>query len=278
MLTLFAVPKAFRGHAGTIQRNALRSWRRTLPDAQILLLGDDPGVAAAADSVNAEHVKTIAVSRMGTPLLSDALGQACALASHRTIAYVNADLILLDDFRAAVGRLPNTPVLLVGESRDVQIDTPVAFDAIDVDDQLDALWRAGASRGPFALDYFVFTRGLYADMPPFVVGRARFDNWLVWRALSQRAVVIDGSDAIRSLHQAHDHLHVPGPATEKRPRGGAESRENQRLAGWRRYVHLHGLYDCTHTMSADGIHERPWRRAALLRQLVRRARLKLSGR
>jgi hypothetical protein len=278
VLTVFAVPKAFRDHAGMIQRNALHSWRQALPDAQIILLGDDPGVAEAARAIGAEHVHPLAVSRLGTPLLSDAFRKAQDAARFDTLLYVNADIILRRDLQTAVCRLPAPPFLMVGESRDVPIHTTLAFDDDGLDLRLDALWRTAPSRGPFALDYFVFSRGLFDGMPPFVVGRARFDNWLVWKARDVGATVIDGSAAIRSLHQAHDYQHVPGPASEKRPQGGAESRENQRLAGWPRLVHLRGLYDCTHVLTPEGLRERPWVRAALLRQLVLRARLKLSGR
>jgi len=41
MLTLFTVPKAFVGHIGLIQRNAIRSWQACVPDAQIMLFGCD---------------------------------------------------------------------------------------------------------------------------------------------------------------------------------------------------------------------------------------------
>ena len=30
------------------------------------------------------------------------------------------------------------------------------------------------------IDYFAFPRGQYHDLPPFVIGRPGYDNWLVW--------------------------------------------------------------------------------------------------
>ncbi len=50
MLTLFSIPKAFDGHLGTIQRNAVRSWTSLGPGVQVVLVGDEPGVAAGARS------------------------------------------------------------------------------------------------------------------------------------------------------------------------------------------------------------------------------------
>ena len=278
MLTLFAVPKSFRGHTGIIQLNALRSWRKILPDAQILLLGDDEGVAQLARAEGIEHVAGVAVSEWGTPLLSDVFRRAHDLARFPRMAYVNADIVLLGDFRDAVGRLPSGSVLMVGQSREVGIDSPISFTDGHTEQDLVEQWRSAPSRGPFALDYFVFSRDLFRDLPPFVVGRARFDNWLVWSALNQHAVVMDASDVVRSIHQSHGHQHIPGHPRERRPLGGQESRHNQRLAGWGCYLHLRGVYDCTHTLTPDDIVTRPHLRAAFLRQFLLRAWLKLRGR
>lgn len=49
MLTIFSIPKAFNGHIGDIQRNAINSWTRLQPECEILLLGDDEGTGKAAD-------------------------------------------------------------------------------------------------------------------------------------------------------------------------------------------------------------------------------------
>ena len=46
--TFFAMPKAFRGHVGMIQRNAIGSWLRLTPRPEILLFGDDEGIAEFA--------------------------------------------------------------------------------------------------------------------------------------------------------------------------------------------------------------------------------------
>ena len=35
----------------------------------------------------------------------------------------------------------------------------------------------------YYIDYFVFSRGLYLKkIPPLVIGRVFWDNWLIWRA------------------------------------------------------------------------------------------------
>jgi hypothetical protein len=48
VLTLFTVPKPFRGHIGDVQRNAIESWRALREDVQVVLVGDEEGVEQAA--------------------------------------------------------------------------------------------------------------------------------------------------------------------------------------------------------------------------------------
>jgi 5,10-methylene-tetrahydrofolate dehydrogenase/methenyl tetrahydrofolate cyclohydrolase len=48
MLTFFGVPKAFRGHTGIIQRNAIGSWARLGRGSRVVLFGDEEGTAEVA--------------------------------------------------------------------------------------------------------------------------------------------------------------------------------------------------------------------------------------
>jgi len=73
MLTIFTIPKAFEGHIGIIQRNAIGSWSRLGCD--VILCGDDPGVSEAAKEVGATHIPDIDRNDYGTPLLSSAFAK-----------------------------------------------------------------------------------------------------------------------------------------------------------------------------------------------------------
>ena len=68
MLTIFALPKAFHGHFGVIERNAITSWTRLQPKPEIILFGDDEGTANIADKLGLQHVLNI--SAMNSALLS----------------------------------------------------------------------------------------------------------------------------------------------------------------------------------------------------------------
>src|SRR6266851_2094454 len=48
ILTIFSAPKAFSGHVGIIQENAIRSWLSLKPTPKIILFGDDAATAGFA--------------------------------------------------------------------------------------------------------------------------------------------------------------------------------------------------------------------------------------
>jgi hypothetical protein len=245
VLTLFSIPKAFKGHVGEIQVNAIRSWR-ALPDVQVLLVGDEAGVRDAAAELGVEHLGGVSVSDRGTPRLNDAFRLVERAATAPLRCFVNADVALLDDFVPAVAavRLASVSFLIIGKTIDVEVDAGLMLDERPARDRLAAdARREGRSRGATAIDYFVYTPGLFDPMPGFVVGRARFDNWLVWKGRHE-GIVVDATDAILGVHQHHDYGHVPGGQDEAH--FGEEAARNFELAGGKN--HLFTIYDASHRL------------------------------
>jgi hypothetical protein len=78
-LTIFAIPKAFRGHIAVIQRNAIASWTRMNPRPEVILFGTDEGTAEVAAEFGVRHVPTVQRNQWGTPLVSDLFSQAQAI-------------------------------------------------------------------------------------------------------------------------------------------------------------------------------------------------------
>jgi hypothetical protein len=70
---------------------------------------------------------------------------------------------------------------------------------------------------------------MYGRVPPFAIGRAWFDNWLVWRAGELGAAVVDATTAVTAIHQRHEYMHVSGG--QDGAYKGPEAMENLRLAG-----------------------------------------------
>jgi hypothetical protein len=246
VLTIFSVPKAFEGEIGQIQGNAVRSWSE-LP-GEVVLVGDERGVAEVAAEVGAVHVGGVATTDHGTPRLDDAFARVERLARHPMRCFVNADIVLFEDAPAAAAATLEhaRAFLLVGETIDLAVSSDVIAPA-----EREAL-RAqardeGRTRGATAIDYFIFTPDLFGPIPPFAVGRARFDNWLVWRA-RQNAIVVDGTEAILAVHQRHDYGHLAGG--QDAAHFGPEAERNLNLAGGKR--RLYTINDASHRLTADG--------------------------
>ena len=127
MLTILTIPKPFQGTIGLIQRNAILSWTRLEPSCEVILLGDEEGVREFAGEYDLRHLPAIENNEFGTPLLSSAFELGQAAATFETLAYVNADIILMSDFAEAVSRVDLPNQLLVGRRWDAVIDEAIDF-------------------------------------------------------------------------------------------------------------------------------------------------------
>jgi hypothetical protein len=256
-LTLFTLPKPFLdAHVSLIQRNALESWRLLGPDVEVLVLGDDAGVAETAAEYGALHVGNAKTNERGTPLLDWAFREAAARGSGELLCYVNADIVLLEDFLVALRRLPGE-FLAIGQRWDCGIDSPIDFanEHAPLAEWARKNCRLDLGRGS---DYFAFRNGTDFGLPPFAVGRPGWDNWMIGRALELGLPLIDLTPSTTVIHQNHDYGHVAeakGVAWE-----GPEADRNRRLGGLDRYIP--STSNATHLLTADGL-----RRARTLRHL-----------
>ena len=58
------------------------------------------------------------------------------------------------------------------------------------------------------IDYFVYPRGMFGEIPQFALGRWYWDNWLVYRARRLGGALIDASACVMAIHQNHDYRHI----------------------------------------------------------------------
>ncbi len=240
MLTFLTSPKPFRGHIGIIQRNAIQSWKLVHPGAEVIIFGDEEGAEEAARGLGVRHMPRVKRNALGTPYLASILDGARELTGSALLCYVNCDIILLSDFRAALERLEvlNSSFLMAGQRWDTEVTEPLDFSRSDWQDVLrQRAFTANRRRAPRWIDYFVFSRDLYAQkIPPLVIGRAGFDNWMMWYARSAGAHVIDASQVVAAIHQNHDYSHHP--EGEKGIYEGEEVRQNVAYMQGGRYATL----------------------------------------
>jgi hypothetical protein len=252
MLSLFTIPKPFAGEISRLQYNALGSWRACAPDADIILLGDDDGVAECARAMGASHIPDIKRNEWGTPRVDDCFLRAEQAARHDLVCYINADILLTGDFFAAVARLQkiHAPFLAVSQRWDLEVS-----DTIDFRDPHwePALKKDAQLRGQFhslsGIDYFLYRKGFWKKIPPFGVGRTMWDNWFIYEARARHALVIDATPSVRIIHQNHDYGHHP--AGWKGVWEGPEAMRNQELAGG--LEHYFTIEDATHWLTPAGL-------------------------
>jgi hypothetical protein len=261
MLTILTTAKPFKGHNGTIQRNALQSWKLLDRGAEIIVFGNDEGAAEACAALDIRHEPNVERTGSGAVLVNAMFARAQAIARHEVVCYVNCDIVLMGDFLRAVERVKaaHPAFLMVGQRWDVDITEPLEFDQHDWQARLvDLVRKHGKQRPGDWIDYFAFSRGLYgADIPPFAIGRTSWDNWLVWKILDSKKPVVDASPAVIAVHQNHDYTHhVEGARGVWK---GEEARRNYELAGGP--THLGTIDDATVILEVGGLrrnYKRHW--------------------
>jgi hypothetical protein len=268
MLTIFTIPKPFHGHIATIQRNAALSWKYSNLQPQIILLGDEVGVADFAREQNLAHIPKIARNEFGTPLMSDAFVQARTLASHDILIYINADIILLPNFVEAVIKASQRfdRFLAVSKRINIDISSPIDFHASWESD----LRKNIADHGKFApdscIDLFAFPKSSFERIPDFAIGRLWFDHWFIRAARKEGLPVVELSPFSPLIHQNHDYSHVTGGLDAIWV--SKETQQNLKLYG--KVLHDYTLADATHQLLPEGkfAELQPYKRSQPLRYFI----------
>jgi hypothetical protein len=249
MLTIFALPKPFKGHFGLIQRNAISQWTRLRPRPEILLFGDEEGTAETAQEFGVRHVPEVMRNGYGTPLVSDLFEKVHVLASNDILCYVNADIMLLGNFMKAVQQVSawRDRFLMVGRRTNVDLDEPSIYASREQETRLLALViDQGRLAAPNAIDYFVFPRGLFPNFPQFAIGRPWWDNWFLWKARKSHAALVDASETVLAVHQNHGYVLPDGSLDIMQC---SEAKQNLSLAG----NAFRTIEDTTHKLTANEI-------------------------
>ena len=251
MLTLFTIPKPFVGHSNIIQRNAIKSWTMLRPECEIILFGDEEGTEEVAQEFGVRYIPNIACNEYGTPRVDSMFELAEANAENPLLCHINADIILMDDFTRAVEQASQNSdwFMMSGQRWNVDVTEPVDFDENWQENMRNLVAREGRLGFRTGVDYWVYSRGLLTEIPPFVIGRTCYDQWLIYRARKQGAILIDSTPVVMDVHQDHDYSHHADGA--QGVYHGPEHFANKALAGGR--SHLFIIKDRTHVLTPDGI-------------------------
>jgi hypothetical protein len=264
-ISIFSAPKPFNdSHIATIQRNSIGSWTR-LPDVEVTLLGDEPGLAQAAGELGVRHLPDVRRSASGAPLISSMFQLARQSNDSPLLCIINADIVLLPDFVEAARQVSalREKFVLLGQRWDLDVTQPIDFSADWAAALRSAIRAGGTLHRPSGSDYFLFPQTCYADIPDFTIGRAGWDNWMIYQARKQGWPVIDMTPSALVVHQNHDYSHLPGG----RPHyNHPETDENIRLAGGRAMTRF-TLLDANYRLENGKISPQRMDRARLWRRL-----------
>jgi hypothetical protein len=195
----------------------------------------------AAAECGLKHLREVARNEHGTPLVSSIFDLARQASASHLLAYVNADIVLLPDliWAAQAVAAQARRFLMIGQRWDLDVRSPLDFTP-GWDERLKAVVKSrGRLHLPAGSDYFVFPRLLFAEMPDFAIGRAGWDNWMIYHARQQGWSVVDATPSVMVIHQDHDYSHLPGG----RPHYNLpESQKNTALAGGS--ANLYMVLDC----------------------------------
>jgi hypothetical protein len=242
-----------------IQHNAIKSWT-LLPDVEVILLGEEMGLTEAAREIGVKHIPNVKCNKSGTPLISSMLQLACQNSNSDLLCIINADMLLMSDFveaamesKSLLSDRRQQKFVLLSQRWDLDLTQPIEFTESWQNRLRSTVHGQGSLHRPAGSDFFLFPRSCYTDVPDFAIGRAGWDNWMIYKARKEKWAVIDCTPSLMIIHQNHDYSHLPGgkPHYEH-----PDTNENIRLAGGQANIR-YTILDATHQLAADGKLVRP---------------------
>ena len=235
-LTIFTAPKPFtNAHIATIQRNAIASWKQLGKDVNIVLLGNGPGIAEAAAEMQVQHIPGVRLNSQGTPIIGSMFDLTRKAYPSQTYMIINTDIIVYPEILASIKQVSGQTgqFLIVGQRWDLDLENRLDY-STGWENRLQEQVRGKGKLHPRGgSDYFIFPESCYKSIPDFAIGRAGWDNWMIYEGRRRGWHVIDATHDIQIIHQNHDYSHLPdGKPHYKLP----ETFENVRLAGGERTI------------------------------------------
>lgn len=262
-MTLFCAPKPFDlEDPDDAQRRALLSWLRLKPRPKVVLLGDDPSLAAIASEFP-EGVVTVEAdidyNMRGMPMFHSIMYRARNADTNVSVV-INGDIVLLQDFLVAMQKtakmfdnwiltamrwdMKTLPYRFVHRGKGVVELIKTSTGEQVLDEEVAAHGRElGVLHTYGGVDFWAWNVKTpdiplhETIMPPFSFGRGRYDNWLTHHMVAEadKRAVVDASDAIVNIHVAHAYAHV-GTGNDSAPVNFWSSNKRK---SWEAFSNIH---------------------------------------
>lgn len=264
-LAIFSSPKPFTNpHIAIIQRNAIQSWKALGDEVEVWLVGEEEGVAKAAKELGVGFIPNVLRNDSGTPRIDSIFDLIRQNSQADLMCYVNADILLFPEFLEAAKkvRISFDRFLMIGRRWDAPVTDLLKFKPGWSEEFLVWAKKAGKLHRAAGSDYFIFPRETFNAVPAFAVGRAGWDNWMIYHARYEKMPVIDATETITVIHQNHDFSHFSdGRIHRLQP----ESVENLKLAGGR--FSMFTIYDANYILNAGEIKKITLNRWKIIREI-----------
>lgn len=209
-LTIFTTCRPFEDEYADLQCNAITSWTKMKPTPEVMLIGNEKGVADLAKHLKLRHIPFVERNRWGHPLLAALFWTGMTCGKGKYLCYCNADVMLLSDFMPSLEACARTfdVFLMVGPRWDVDIGGALDFKGDWEGYVRKRMQTHGKRHKPTGMDYFAYapTAFLPGSFPALTGGGAlTWDAWLVWKAMNNRIPVIEASRTVTAIHQEHQY-------------------------------------------------------------------------
>ena len=265
LITIATAPKPFANpHIAVIQWNAIQSWLHLGSDVDVLLVGDEPGMAETASELGVRQVKEVARNSLGTPLVSSIFLLLRQSSASPVLVYANADILILPQLVEVIHQITRqkNQFLVVGQRWDLDIRQRMDFSSGWVERLQTELQSHGQLHPRGGSDYFIFPRQCFSNVPDFAIGRAGWDNWMLFYARQEAYPLVDATLALTVIHQNHDYSHLPGGQPHYRL---PETDDNTRMAGGRRAIFT--LMDAEFSLKNGQLQRLPLDATKILREV-----------
>lgn len=245
MLTIFTIPKPFKGENIINQCNAILSWKNAVKDSQIILWGDDEGVKEYSDKLCVEYGGIVPRNDFGTPIISGVFERTKNIAKNQYLMYINADIVLLDDFNSIISIFLEPLgkfAIVCGKRTDCTLNRFIDFSSDWIMDLKNNEIPKGKIHSYTGIDYFLFSKSLPIKLKPFAVGRPGWDNWFLFYAKKNNILILDASEIILAIHQNH------APAYKLKDN---ETKENQKMLNG--FIQVANIYHADFILEKNGM-------------------------
>lgn len=187
--------------------NAIKSWKQLGERVKIIIVGDDDGTKEMCEQYNLQH-ELPQQKLFGRPTVSSIICKGYEYATDDDyVAYINGDIILPPNTLEILDNIEKLNPTLFADNFLLTCSRVNWFDFKPID-FTNPSWEEDIHNNshlevdlPIAIDIFIHKRYALKDMPPFVLGKYCFDNWIMQYTITNFPNTIDCTGVLNILHQ-----------------------------------------------------------------------------